>query len=118
MKLHLSQPLMKASKFERGEQTANRFVVPGFEPKLCRIQMQLHIIEQATQFLVDSHLFGVLRDRLAQFWRKLAGVSDDLLYVAVLIDQLRRGLVSHPWHPWQVIGTFAFKRDEVGPFFR
>ncbi len=72
MKFNLFQTLVQGAKFEREKKIAHRFLVPRFETKLCRVEIQLNVVEQVAKLFIDAHLLGVFRDRLAQLRRKLA----------------------------------------------
>src|SRR6516165_21961 len=70
------------------------------------------------KLLIYPHLVRPLFDGVAEFWRELIGVGDDLLDIAVLIDELGGGFVANPRNTGQVVRSFAFERYEVRPLFR
>ena len=66
-----------------------------------------------SKLFIGPHLVRVLFDSVAEFRRKLVGMGDDLLDIAVFIDQLRRGLVAHTGNAGQVVRALALERHEV-----
>src|SRR5262249_20599780 len=103
VELQLSQPFMQRAELERGEELANSFLIPRLEAIIHESRIQRYIVEQTPDLFIDAHLVGTLFDGLAEFWRKLVGVGNDLLNVAVFVDELRRGLVPHTRNAGQIV---------------
>ena len=118
MDLKLRQALVQRTEFEGGEELADLLLIPSFEANRCRVDIQRHIVEQAPELFIDPHLMRALLDGVAEFWRELVRMGDDLLNVAVSTDQLGSGLVADARNAGQIVRSFALERDEVDPLFR
>src|SRR5262245_60570515 len=103
MDLQLSQSFMQRAELERSEKLANSFLIPRLQAIVQESRIQRHIVEQTPELFIDAHLVGALFDGLAEFWRKLFGVGNDLFNVAVFVDELRRGLVPYTLNAGQIV---------------
>src|SRR5262249_211844 len=103
VELKRSQPFMQRAELERSEKLTNFFLIPRLEAIIQESRIQRHIVEQTPDLFIDAHLVGTLFDGLAEFWRKLVGVGNDLFNVAVFVGELRRGLVPYTRNAGQIV---------------
>ena len=60
---------MQGAKFKREKKLAHRLLVPCLQAKVCRVEIEPHIVEQAAKLFVDPNLVRVFLNCVAQFRR-------------------------------------------------
>ena len=103
MNFELLQALVQTTELQRGEKFADLFAIPGFKANTCRIDIEGHIFKQAPKLFVDTHLVCLLFESTAEFGCEFVGMGDDLLDVAVFIDELGRGFVADARNAGQIV---------------
>src|SRR5262245_64257216 len=104
---------MQRAELERGEELANFLIIPWLEAIIHESRIQRYIVEQTPELFIDTHLVCTLFDGLAEFGRKLVGVGNDLLNVAIFVDELLRGLVPTTRTAGQIVCALLLEWQKV-----
>jgi hypothetical protein len=106
----LGQALGQAVELEEVEQAPHLVDVGGPAVQLVDGHAEGDVAHQPHHLLVEPHLVFVLGQVGPQLGRLLVEVLEDAVEAAVGVDELGRGLLPHPGHPWQVVGGVAPQR--------
>ena len=108
------QPLQQRVELQLGVELAQHVDVPLGAPELVQVQLNGHVAHDGHEVAAQPRIVRVADERLARpLPLHVFRVRQDRVQVAELLDELARGLVTHPPHAGDIVRCVPHERQIV-----